>query len=74
MLKVAVIGVGSMGQNHARVYRGMDGVRLVGVADTDGKAVARVGEWHSVPSFEDFHALLDEEGFAHLLRTGELPE
>ena len=33
MLKAAVIGVGSIGQNHARVYREMDGVELVGVAD-----------------------------------------
>lgn len=34
-LKVAVIGVGHLGQHHARVYHEMQGVELVAVADTD---------------------------------------
>ena len=32
MTRVAVIGVGAMGRNHARVYSEMPGVELVGVA------------------------------------------
>ena len=31
--RVAVIGVGAMGKNHARVYADMPDVTLVGVAD-----------------------------------------
>jgi UDP-N-acetylglucosamine 3-dehydrogenase len=41
-MKVGVIGVGSMGQNHARIYSEI--AKLIGVADTnekDGKALAK---------------------------------
>jgi predicted dehydrogenase len=34
-LKVAVVGVGHLGQHHARVYHEMEDVELVAVADTD---------------------------------------
>jgi predicted dehydrogenase len=33
-LRIAVIGVGHLGQHHARLLRSMDGVELVGVVDT----------------------------------------
>src|SRR3989441_859769 len=36
-LRVGVVGVGIMGQNHARVFADVPGVRLVGVADPDRK-------------------------------------
>lgn len=61
MLKAAVIGVGSMGRNHARVYREMeDIVELVGVADVDEQAANRVGSRMSCPAFTDYRKLLDE--------------
>ncbi len=59
MLKAAVIGVGAIGQNHARVLHGMDGVSFVGVADTNAAAAARVAGLHNVPSFPSLDALLD---------------
>jgi predicted dehydrogenase len=34
-MRVAVIGVGHLGQHHARIYAAMDGVELVGVVDTN---------------------------------------
>ena len=34
-LKTAVIGVGSMGVNHARIYWELPGSELVGVSDMD---------------------------------------
>ena len=34
MIKLGVIGCGGMGGHHARMIHGMDGVTLVGVADT----------------------------------------
>ena len=34
-VKAGVVGVGSMGRNHARVYHELPGVDLVGVADAD---------------------------------------
>lgn len=39
-LNVAVIGVGSMGKNHARVYSEMDNVDLVAISDVDKSAAA----------------------------------
>ena len=41
---VGVIGVGSMGSNHARVYNELAGVSLVGVADADEEQAAAVAE------------------------------
>ncbi|MFO7833493.1 MAG: Gfo/Idh/MocA family oxidoreductase, partial [Halohasta sp.] len=39
-LPVGVIGVGSMGQHHARVYQELPSAELVGVADVDAEAPA----------------------------------
>src|SRR5262245_27742656 len=63
MLKAAVIGVGVMGRNHARVYREMedaDIVKLVGVADAYMATAAKVGRWLAVPAFDDYKKMLDE--------------
>jgi UDP-N-acetylglucosamine 3-dehydrogenase len=38
-LRVGVVGIGIMGSNHARVFAGLSGVTLVGVADPDPKQV-----------------------------------
>ncbi len=40
--KAAVVGVGSMGQNHARVYSELEGVELVGVCDRQAERANRV--------------------------------
>lgn len=42
MQKAAVIGVGSLGRHHARIYSELDGVELVAVCDTDA---GRAGEY-----------------------------
>lgn len=48
-LRVAVVGAGNMGANHARVYSALKGVELVGVVDADlGRAqeiAGRYGGW-----------------------------
>lgn len=36
-LKVGVVGVGHLGQHHARIYRELPGIQFVGVFDTDPK-------------------------------------
>ncbi|MFW5903597.1 MAG: Gfo/Idh/MocA family oxidoreductase [Halolamina sp.] len=49
-----VIGVGSMGQHHARVYSEMPNTRLVGVADTDAERAIQVAdEYGSSPMGRD---------------------
>lgn len=60
MLHVAVIGVGSMGQNHARVYRNMDDVRLVGVVDENLSQANRIGARYGVPSYGSAEELFRE--------------
>jgi UDP-N-acetylglucosamine 3-dehydrogenase len=58
MIRAAVVGVGSMGNNHARIYREMDGVELVCVVDQDPATAARVGARYSVPNFTSVEAML----------------
>ncbi|SMO53948.1 Gfo/Idh/MocA family protein [Halorubrum cibi] len=45
-LAVGVIGVGSMGAHHARVYAGLPTVDLVGVADTDWERAKEIAAKH----------------------------
>ena len=61
MLKAAVIGVGSIGQNHARVYREMDGAQLVAVVDANAASAARIGGRLNVPHYSDIDKMLDEQ-------------
>ncbi len=60
MLKAAVIGVGSMGRNHARVYSAMDGVELVAVADAYPETAQSMGDLYGVPGYHNYERLLDE--------------
>ena len=45
-MRAGVIGVGSMGQNHARVYAELPGVELAGVADADAERAREVATRH----------------------------
>jgi len=56
MLKAGVIGVGSMGQNHARIYH--ENANLVGVADLDKGAVKKVAERYNTKYYTDYKNLL----------------
>ena len=60
MLKAAVIGVGSMGRNHVRVYREIEGVELVGVADQHPQTAAKVGATFAAPHYTDYRQMLEE--------------
>lgn len=61
MLKVAVIGVGSMGNNHARVYSELSEVELVAVADSNQQAVDKAARRWRTRAYTDFHTLLANE-------------
>ncbi|MES4793429.1 MAG: hypothetical protein C4321_11035, partial [Chloroflexota bacterium] len=50
-LRAAVIGLGSMGANHARVLADLPGVQLVGVADPDPERVRRAIAGRTIPGF-----------------------
>ena len=61
MLKVGIIGVGTMGRRHARVYSELSDVELVGVSDTNAKtAILVAGKYRTVP-FTDYKDLLKED-------------
>jgi predicted dehydrogenase len=44
VVRAGVLGVGSMGRHHARIYSELPGVTLVGVSDVDGDQAAAVAE------------------------------
>lgn len=58
-LKVAVIGAGYLGQHHARVYSEIDGIELVGIADTDPGRAEGVAGRHGVKAYTDYRQVLD---------------
>lgn len=58
-VRAAVIGVGAMGRNHARLLGGMEGVELVGVADADLASAEAITSRYGGAPFADPEALLD---------------
>jgi predicted dehydrogenase len=58
-LRVGVIGVGVMGSNHARVFAGLTGAELVGVADPDRKQAEFVARTLGCRAVSDVGQLLD---------------
>ena len=50
--RVGVVGVGSMGRNHARVYRELADAELVGVADMDTEAAERVAREYGTTAYD----------------------
>lgn len=60
-LKAAVIGVGSMGQHHARVYTALPTTTLVGVADVNADRAEQVASTYGVRAYADYRRMLDTE-------------
>lgn len=58
-LRVAVIGVGHLGQAHARILSSMPEVELVGVADTNPAQAQMVAERHGCQDYTHYGPLLD---------------
>ena len=56
-IRVAVVGAGEFGRNHARVYRELDGAELVGVVDIDAARAAEVAAEFSTDVLPDIEAL-----------------
>ena len=57
-MKAGVIGVGAMGQHHARVYHEMDGVELIGVSDIDQGRAEEIATMYDTQVFNDYRKLL----------------
>jgi predicted dehydrogenase len=57
-LRIAVVGVGHLGKEHARILSTMRDVELVGVVDSNTEQAAAIALRHSTQAFTDFRAVL----------------
>jgi predicted dehydrogenase len=56
-VRVAVVGVGDFGRNHARVYRRLEGVEFVGVVDRDSERARSVADEFGTAVLPDLGSL-----------------
>jgi len=59
-LRAGVVGVGHLGQHHARLYASLPGVHLVGVSDQSPERAQLVADRHAARVFPSIEALLRE--------------
>ena len=57
VVDVGVVGVGALGQHHARIYAGLAGARLAGVYDVDGARACEVAARHGCRAFSSLAEL-----------------
>jgi predicted dehydrogenase len=58
-IRLAVVGTGALGRHHARILSEMEGVTLVGVADSNPAAAADVASRCQTEAFGDYHELIE---------------
>lgn len=58
-LRCGAVGVGRMGQHHARVYAEMEGVELIGVVDANFDRAQEIASKHGCKAFATEQELLD---------------
>ncbi len=61
MINVAVIGIGNMGRNHARVYYELDNVNLIAVCDFNEKLCKEVSTEFNCKYYIDYEEMLSKE-------------
>ncbi|MDR1621935.1 MAG: Gfo/Idh/MocA family oxidoreductase [Synergistaceae bacterium] len=59
--RVGVIGVGHLGQHHARVYTELLDARLVGIVDVDENRAQSIGENLGVPCYTSMEELFERQ-------------
>jgi predicted dehydrogenase len=59
-IRTGVIGVGNIGQHHARIYASLPGSQLVGIADIHPGRAQEIADRYQVPAHANFHTLLDQ--------------
>jgi len=64
MIRVGVIGVGTMGQHHLRIYLTMPQVKIIGVVDTNPKTLNELAQKYQIAGFKNFYDLLREKPHA----------
>jgi UDP-N-acetylglucosamine 3-dehydrogenase len=61
MLNAAVIGIGAMGKNHARIYSELDGVKLVALCDSSPEHAKFLSEKFGCKYYPDYNDMLSKE-------------
>jgi len=59
LVKVGVIGVGSMGEKHARVLSKLQDVQLIGVVDIDISRAREIASRYNCKAFKDHSEIMD---------------
>lgn len=59
-LRIGVIGVGYLGQHHARIYSQMDEVQLIGILDIDRERTQEIAEQYNCDIYSDLNKLLKD--------------
>ena len=59
LLKCGVIGVGYLGQHHARIYSELEGAILAGVFESDADRAREISERHQCPVFSTIQDLAE---------------
>jgi len=58
MLRIGVIGLGSMGKNHARVCSEIENIELVGISDVNQETVNNISEKFGTKPFTNYKELI----------------
>jgi len=56
-IRVGVVGVGHLGQHHARIYASLPQCELVGVVDVDPRAAQKFAKQYDTAGYSDFRQL-----------------
>jgi len=59
-IRVGVVGVGHLGQHHARIYASLPQCELVGVVDTDPRAAQKIARLYGCKAYSDYRELFDK--------------
>lgn len=59
-LRVGVVGVGHLGQHHARGYAELEACELVGVADVDAQRGQEIAQRYETRYYNDYRTLCDQ--------------
>ncbi len=71
-VKIAVVGTGSLGQHHARIYSELDAVELVGVYDVDEARAREIAEKNKTRTFDALDALAEQAEAASVVVPTDL--
>ncbi|MBI5839270.1 MAG: Gfo/Idh/MocA family oxidoreductase [Chloroflexi bacterium] len=61
MTRVAVVGVGTMGRNHVRVYSEIPDAELAAIVDQNTAAAESLSRMYHVPLYSDFREMVERE-------------